>query len=123
MAKTKLDHKGKGKLTKKRKRELLHELLDEVIDCNGFQQRQSEKTGNKPTAFFEFSGHVARISVRVHPQGFSTDNYENFFDKGMYLTNEGRYPSDQECNEENFCAMIDLIKNAPTSAGTQGREQ
>ena len=44
------------------KRKLLHEILDLVLDINGFEQRKTEFS-NKPAVFFDFSGHTASASV------------------------------------------------------------
>lgn len=58
------------KKAEKRKRERIHKLLDVVLDINGFEKRQQEKTGNLPTAFFEFSGHVYWVEVSAYKQGY-----------------------------------------------------
>lgn len=52
------------------KRKLLHDILDLVIDINGFEQRREAKIPNKPTAFFKFSGHVCDVQVDVHTDGW-----------------------------------------------------
>lgn len=52
------------------KRKLLHEILDLVLDINGFEQRRRKYTGDKPTAFFRFNGHVCDIEVDIHEQGW-----------------------------------------------------
>ena len=46
------------KKAEKLRRKKIHEILDIVLDINTTQERLREVTGIKPTAFFEFSGHV-----------------------------------------------------------------
>lgn len=52
------------------KREKLHQILDLVIDINGFENRKVELTGDKPTAFIYFSGHTSNFEVNVHTHGY-----------------------------------------------------
>lgn len=52
------------------KRQLLHEILDLVMDINGFEKRRRDLTGYKPTAFLEINGHTADIEVSVHDNGW-----------------------------------------------------
>lgn len=68
----------------------LHRLLDVVLDVNGFESRSKERTGEKPTAFIDISGHVARCSVWVHKTGWAkgeTDDLgsEFYFDEPMEI--------------------------------------
>lgn len=58
------------KKTEKRRRQEIHKVLDLVLDINGLDRRDQEFTGNLPTAFFSFSGHVATTYVDIHPQGW-----------------------------------------------------
>lgn len=52
----------------------IHNLLDVILDINGFSGRRQEVSGNLPTAFFEFSGHVALAHVSVHDMGWYADS-------------------------------------------------
>ena len=36
-----------------------------TLDINSTMPRKQEKTGNKPTAFFRFDGHVGAIRLEV----------------------------------------------------------
>jgi hypothetical protein len=68
----------KKRLEKKmetRKRELIHRLLDLAMDINGLEPRDQSITGNLPTVFFDFSGHVGRIDVRIYQAGWTPGNY------------------------------------------------
>ena len=51
----------------------LHEILDIVIDGNGFENRSKDETGNLPTIMFEFMGHVSRLEVRIYGDGWDYD--------------------------------------------------
>ena len=61
---------------KKREEEIrrqIHEVLDLVLDINELQMSQKEETGDHPTVFFDFSGHIGAISVRVYEDGWEKD--------------------------------------------------
>lgn len=49
----------------------LHEILDIVIQTNGFNQRRRKKTGTLPTVFFNYSGHVNSLSIDLHADGWA----------------------------------------------------
>lgn len=70
---------GMKKRSKKKaediKRRLIHEVLDAVLDINGLNPRLQEETGNLPTAFLCFSGHVGAIEVSVHLNGWKAGDY------------------------------------------------
>ena len=63
------------KKVEKRKRKQIHELLDLVLEVNGLEPREQSITGNLPTVFFEFSGHVGRVSVRIYSTGWAPVSY------------------------------------------------
>ncbi len=52
------------------KRAKLHEILDLVLDVNGFEERCAETTGNAPTVFMEFSGHICAVDVNICSDGW-----------------------------------------------------
>ena len=52
------------------KRRQLHELLDLVLDTNGFEERVRAATGNMPTMFFEYSGHTNSVRIDLHSNGW-----------------------------------------------------
>ena len=54
----------------KEKRETLHRSLDLVLDINSFERRSVEITGDKPTAFLEFCGHISALFVSIHENGW-----------------------------------------------------
>lgn len=49
--------------------EKLHEILDLCFRLNS----NEIKTGNKPTVFFGFDGHINSVSVDVHEGGWHPD--------------------------------------------------
>ena len=55
------------------KRELLHKILDLVLDINGDGVRQREITGDKPTAFFNYSGHCHSLDVSINIHGWEAE--------------------------------------------------
>lgn len=63
-------------LNKERNREKMHEILDIVLDANDLEERQRKTTGNKPTVFYWFNGHMATLNISIHANGWSTDHPE-----------------------------------------------
>ncbi len=51
-------------------RKEIHRLLDIALDINGLSERNREITGDLPTAFFEFIGHVGLVSISVYDKGW-----------------------------------------------------
>lgn len=63
------------KKEEKRKRELIHQILDVVLDINGLGARDKEITGSLPTAFFEFNGHIGTVDARLYRTGWESGCY------------------------------------------------
>lgn len=59
----------------KRRRQQICEALDLCLQINGLQKSDQEYTGNHPTAFCNFSGHVADVSIRIYVKGWKTWEY------------------------------------------------
>lgn len=59
------------KKVEKMRRKKAHEILEMVLEINSTYPRQRTFTGNKPTAFFEFSGHVSMVYVQVFRDGWN----------------------------------------------------
>ena len=51
-------------------REQMHKLLDIVLDTNGLERRTAATTGDRPTMFFEYQGHVNRLGIDINPNGW-----------------------------------------------------
>lgn len=66
------------KRAEKARRKKIHELLDIALDINGLSSRKKTLTRNLPTAFFEFSGHVAGVEVCIHKTGWEPGASGNF---------------------------------------------
>ncbi len=64
----------------KRRRQQICEALDLCLQINGLQESKRELTGDHPTAFFRFSGHVAEVTVETYAAG-----WEPGMDVGKYL--------------------------------------
>lgn len=84
------------KKSEKMRRAALHKILDLVLDINGMQKSDKELTGEHPTVFLNFYGHIAKINVNVHNCGWEVmqdadvdlecclvDNY--FYDTPMQM--------------------------------------
>ena len=68
------------------KMQKVNEILQLCFEISRFEQRQKEKTGDKPTIFAWFSGHSASFEIRVYEKGWYADKKNNIKpDKQMYL--------------------------------------
>ena len=54
----------------KRRRQQICEALDLCLQINGLQESDQKSTGEHPTAFLGFSGHVAGLDVNIYRQGW-----------------------------------------------------
>lgn len=60
-----------AKKIEKMRRKKIHEALEMVLEINTTQARSQRLTGRKPTAFFEFNGHInGCLDIRVYPDGW-----------------------------------------------------
>lgn len=64
-----MNKRMKNKIEKRRRQQIC-KVLDLCLQINGLQESKKERTGDHPTAFFEFSGHVASVEVDVHKRGW-----------------------------------------------------
>jgi predicted nucleic acid-binding Zn-ribbon protein len=60
----------------KKIREQIHEIVDIILDTNGFEGRQRSKTGTMPSVFADYSGHVNQLSVRIYEDGWAAGSHE-----------------------------------------------
>lgn len=67
------------KKAEKMRRKQIHDVLEMVLEINGTHSRSRELTGNKPTAFFDFYGHVASVDVKLHTAGWNSTNSSDFY--------------------------------------------
>lgn len=58
------------KKVEKMRRKKVHEILEMVLEINTTYPRRAELTGDKPTAHFEFSGHVSSLYVQIQKSGW-----------------------------------------------------
>lgn len=64
-----MNKRMKNKIEKRRRQQIC-KVLDLCLQINGLQKSKKECTGDHPTAFFEFSGHVPWVEVDVHKRGW-----------------------------------------------------
>lgn len=50
------------------------EIIGLALEVNGLQKRESRETGNLPTVFVYFSGHVALLKIAIHSGGWGNDS-------------------------------------------------
>ena len=65
----KVNKRAKNKAEKKRRQQIC-KLLDLCLQINGLQESERSLTGDHPTAFLRFSGHIAKIDVQLFPEGW-----------------------------------------------------
>lgn len=98
----------KSVITKKRYEERisqqLHEIFDICLNCNGFESRAAGETGALPTVFFDFSGHVSRLDVRIYPDGWSSGGHCKYF----------QFCTDQDIRVEEIEALRAYAQHALT---------
>lgn len=67
-----MNKRMKNKIEKRRRQQIC-KVLDLCLQINGLQESKKKRTGNHPTAFFVFSGHVALVEVDVHEHGWDSE--------------------------------------------------
>lgn len=97
------------KKVEKRRRQLIHELLDLVLDINGLSEREQSITGCLPTAMFDFSGHVGRLTARIYKQGWKSDAEP---DMDFWI------PAGNVRELEKAISMLKVVKAETPGAGT-----
>lgn len=95
------------KKAEKNKRRKFTELLDLALQANGLENRTRKESGNLPTVFFEFSGHVSWITVQVHPNGW--ESYAPYKEVTVY--------TDQRYDEKDYQKAKKLLEQAIEKAG------
>lgn len=65
-----MNKRMKNKIEKRRRQQIC-KVLDMCLQINGVQASKRELTGNHPTAFFNFSGHVGWVYIDVHESGWT----------------------------------------------------
>lgn len=54
----------------KKKRQAVNEIFDLALQVNGLTDRRQKVTGNLPTVFVWFAGHVSNLNVQVYVNGW-----------------------------------------------------
>lgn len=54
----------------KKKRQAVNEIFDLALQVNGLTDRRQKVTGNLPTVFVWFAGHVSKLNVQVYVNGW-----------------------------------------------------
>lgn len=82
-------------------RKQVHEIVDIVLDGNGFEARTRRETGTLPTLFMCFSGHINKLEVQLHSDGWESGvSYDRVWD---FSLKDELYTSEIE----NMRAVID----------------
>lgn len=95
------------KKAEKNKRRKFAELLDLALQANGLENRTGKETGDLPTVFLDFYGHVSRVDVRVYPNGW--ESWAPHKDVAVY--------TDQMYNERDYQEAKELLIQAIEKAG------
>ena len=62
----------------------VNKILQLCFEINSFEQRSKDLTGDKPTIFVFFSGHISQIKVQTNETGWTSDT-ENDVEFVIYL--------------------------------------
>ena len=105
-------------------REIVKQIFNLALAVNPNDTTQ-DKTGEKPTVFVNFSGHVAGIAVRIYRNGWSPsrDVYSEMSIYDIWLADEmftvfmddyEPYPEEKECDQltKAKAALAELQKIA-----------
>ena len=95
----------------KEAREIVNQIFALALAINPNDTRQG-KTGNKPTVFVRFSGHVAAVDVDIYPNGWDSGacdedeplamRYTIYLDDENFIARVDEYepyPEEKECEE------------------------
>ena len=104
-------------------REIVKQIFSLALAINANKTKQSI-TGNKPTVFVNFSGHVAGVDVSIYQNGWGTlDDESNITRYDIYLSDDfftewigdyEPYPEEEECEQlsKAKAALAELQKIA-----------
>lgn len=67
------------KKVEKIRRKKVHEILEMVLEINGTHPRSFDRTGDKTTASFTFSGVVASVEADIYRDGWDFGKKMDFF--------------------------------------------
>lgn len=60
-------------------KEKLLKIMEACMELNTLSARKREKTGYLPTVFFDFSGHVGWLNIKIHNTGwYPNANYDEY---------------------------------------------
>lgn len=88
-------------------REIVKQIFNLALAINPNDTKQ-DKTGNKPTVFVRFSGHIAGVGVEIYHDGWDSEKECSRTRYMIYLGDEmftelvdeyEPYPEEQECDQ------------------------
>lgn len=100
-----MNKRMKNKIEKRRRQQIC-KVLDLCLQINGLQESKKKRTGNHPTTFFMFSGHVALVEVDVHEHGWDSE-WDSRKEYHAYLKQSG-----------DFEELIEQLKKETPGAAT-----
>ena len=102
-------------------REIVKQIFNLALEINS-NCTQRETTGEKPTVFVSFSGHIAGVHIEIYCKGWDSDEddvsrYLVYLDDEMFTTSVDEYepyPEEKECEQlsEAKAALSELQKIA-----------
>lgn len=93
----------------KKKRQAVDEIFDLALQVNGLTDRRQKVTGNLPTVFVWFAGHVSNLNVQVYVNGWE----ENVGPQKEFTIHTDSFKLYKELAEcKNFLiGLCDEVKN------------
>lgn len=93
----------------KRRREKVLQVLDLALQVNGLNERSQKKTGNLPTVFFYFAGHVANIEIDIHKNGWNSME-SNLYDSYKFYTDDRQFDENVRDISGNLKSILNSTK-------------
>lgn len=108
----------------KEAREIVKQIFELALEINS-NCTQRETTGEKPTVFVSFSGHIAGVQIEIYCKGWDSEEYDDslvlkylvYLGDEMFTTLVDEYepyPKEKECEQlsEAKAALSELQKIA-----------
>lgn len=83
-------------MSKDEKIQMILALTEKAIRINGLTDRNVYKTGDLPTVFVTFSGHVSELEITVHPYGWKGGRSSEYKSKRL------RIDADETCFRKEY---------------------
>lgn len=88
-------------MTDEEKKKKIHKILELVFEVNEIKQKTRDLTGDKPTLFFEYAGHINSITVSANEHGWVPGEEKEYYESICF---------DFADSEDRIKAVIDYLQ-------------